>query len=127
MKLITKAIAAELMAADARVMETGSGADSVVLKLFTPWAGCTWYITSGTPLDADGAPMPAELVDAITPADWHLFGFCDLGDPAFAELGYVSLAELEAFKGPAGLTIERDMYYSGEPLAAVLERYGKAA
>ncbi|MFT4026738.1 MAG: DUF2958 domain-containing protein [Novosphingobium sp.] len=39
-----------------------------------------------------------------------LYGLCDLGlgEP---ELGTVSLAEIEALRGPLGLPIERDLYF----------------
>jgi hypothetical protein len=47
-----------------------------VLKLFTPDAAATWLISEVDPDDPD-----------------RLFGLCDLG-LGFAELGYVSLAEL---------------------------------
>ena len=41
-----------------------------------------------------------------------------------AELGYVSLKELESIRGGLGLPVERDLYYSGT-LADVLSQYGK--
>jgi len=50
-----------------------------VVKLYTPNAGATWLLSE---LDAEGIA----------------FGLCDLG-LGFPELGYVSLAELEAFRG----------------------------
>ena len=37
-----------------------------------------------------------------------MFGLCDLG---FPELGYVSLNELRATRGPLGLGIERDLQW----------------
>lgn len=61
-----------------------------VVKLFTPWTGCTWLISELDPETPDIA-----------------FGLCDLG-MGFPELGNVSLAEIISVRGPGGLAIERD-------------------
>ncbi len=45
-----------------------------------------------------------------------MFGLCDLGCP---ELGYVSLNEMEAVKGPLGLGIERDLHWKAKKLREV--------
>jgi hypothetical protein len=43
---------------------------------------------------------------------------CDLG-LGFPELGYVSLREITALRGPLGLPVERDMHFIAEkPLSA---------
>lgn len=69
-----------------------------VVKLFTPNANATWLLSE---LDAEGIA----------------FGLCDLG-LGFPELGYVSLAELEAFRGRLGLPIERDVHFvADKPLS----------
>jgi hypothetical protein len=64
-----------------------------VVKLFTPDANATW------------------LLSELDPESGLLFGLCDLGlgEP---ELGYVSLAELEAVRGPLGLPVERDLHFA---------------
>jgi hypothetical protein len=64
-----------------------------VVKLFTPDANATWLISEIDPDDPD-----------------RLFGLCDLGLDS-PELGYVSLDELSAFRGPLGLPVERDAYF----------------
>jgi len=128
MKLITKPIAEALIAAYKHSAETGESGKNVVAKYFTPWANATWYISEGMPVDADGAPCPDEaaLVNYAF-YDWHLYGYCDLGmGPGCSELGYVMLSDLHALKGPAGLTVERDLHYSGT-MADVLKKYGEAA
>lgn len=72
-----------------------------VLKLFTPDAGATWLISEVDPDDPD-----------------RLFGLCDLGLGS-PELGYVSLTEITALKGPLGLPVERDLYFvADKPLSA---------
>ena len=64
-----------------------------VVKLFTPDAGATWLLTEIDPDDQDRA-----------------FGLCDLG-LGMPELGYVSLSELAAVRGPLNLPIERDLHF----------------
>lgn len=108
MQLIKREMVEALTKAYEHSAETGESSKRVVLKLFTPWAGATWYITEGMPLE-DGAPVEyPEAIENPDDVDWHLFGFCDLGDPQNAELGYCSLAELQSLNGPAGLKVERD-------------------
>lgn len=65
-----------------------------VVKLFTPDAGCTWLLTEIDPEDPDTA-----------------FGLCDLG-LGYAELGSVSLSELESVRGRLNLPVERDLYFT---------------
>lgn len=66
-----------------------------VVKLFTPWANCTWLLTE---IDED---------------EETAFGLCDLGLGS-PELGYVSIAELKELSGPAGLKVERDRHFRAE-------------
>lgn len=61
-----------------------------VVKLFTPDANATWLMTEIDPHEPDRA-----------------FGLCDLGLGS-PELGYVSLTELRALRGPLGLPVEVD-------------------
>ncbi len=121
MKLLTKPIMATLMAAYEHSAETGESGKDDVVKLYTPWANATWYISEGMPVDEDGAPTTIENAK-----DWHLFGFANLGDRTMAELGYVMLSDIEGLKGPAGLMVERDFYYSGA-MDDVMVEYGRAA
>lgn len=78
-----------------------NGVDHIpVAKFFTPDAGATWLISEVDPDDPD-----------------RLFGLCDLG-LGFPELGYVSLAEITALKGPLGRPVERDLHFVGnKPLS----------
>lgn len=88
MKLLTDELKAALIANN---LSTRDADHIPVVKLFTPWANATWLLTEMEP-------------------DGRCFGLCDLGlgEP---ELGYVSLEELEALEGPAGLKVERDLYF----------------
>lgn len=56
----------------------------------------TWLLTELDPEDPDRA-----------------FGLCDLGLGS-PELGYVSLAELAALRGPLGLPVERDQHFDAD-------------
>ena len=94
MMLITKEIARKLPALYANDSKSASQI-KVPLKLFNPCGAQTWYITE---MDPDSGLM---------------FGWADLGDPMFAELGYISLDELKNVRLPFGLKIERDMYWNG--------------
>lgn len=84
--------------------EEKSAADTqVVLKFFTPDANWTWYVTEGSPVDADG------YYDTDKPkVDYLFFG---LVDGAYPELGYFSLSELMSIRGRLGLPVERDRYF----------------
>ena len=89
MKLITKSIVAKLPM-------TGDNPDEgdrarVWLKLFTPWANWTWYVTE------------------YDPDTGEAFGLVNGFEK---ELGYFNLGEIAALKGPFGLTVERDLYWS---------------
>ena len=64
-------------------------------KWFNPAGAGTWLIVDADPADPDV----------------H-FGLMDLGFGT-PELGTVRLSELEAFQGPFGLGIERDLWFQG--------------
>jgi hypothetical protein len=72
-----------------------------VVKLFTPDGAATWLISEVDPDDPD-----------------RLFGLCDLG-LGHPELGYVSLAELSALRGPLGLPVERDEHFIPKTLLSI--------
>jgi hypothetical protein len=74
----------------------------VHLKFFTPWTNWTWFATEGEPRGDN---------------DFLFFGYV-IG--LEAEWGYFTLGELESVRGPAGLTIERDLYFTPEPFSKVI-------
>jgi hypothetical protein len=99
MKLITKKIE-EAFAKQGDCSQKSMKDIKIVLKLFGGGA-FTWYIYE-------------KLDDDIYMA------FVNLGDPEMAEIGTVSMTELESVKFPPfNLGIERDMYF--EPLSMTLE------
>jgi hypothetical protein len=67
-----------------------------VVKLFTPDGAATWLLAELDPQDPDIA-----------------FGLCDLGFGC-PELGSVRLSELQAVRGPLGLSVERDLHFCAE-------------
>jgi len=120
MMMITKEIARKLVVADQAFLDSDDGrtSDEIIVKFFNPCGAATWYVVSGTPLDTvNGEPD----YKTDNPADWHLFGFADLGDSQCAELGYVLLSQLKEIKLPFGLRIERDRNYSGGSLKKIMD------
>jgi hypothetical protein len=93
MKLITKAIEKRLPP----LYATEKLDDPIVhAKLFTPDSSWTWYITE------------------YDPEQRLCYGLVHGHE---AELGYFSLAELEAVRGPLGLSIERDRFFKPTPIS----------
>ena len=62
----------------------------VYAKFFTPDSNWTWFI-----LEWDGKDTLFAMVHGLE-----------------KELGYVSITELEEVKGPMGLKVERDLYFT---------------
>lgn len=85
----------------------------VTLKFFTPWTSWTWYATDGSAEDKDGNIVPFDDPKAV---DVRLFGLVDGQD---VELGYWVLSELLGVRGPVGLMVERDIYWSPKSLSKV--------
>ena len=74
----------------------GQGDDAIAhIKLFTPDSSWTWYLTE---YDRDEGLCFGLVIGLET------------------ELGYFSLDELRAVRGPLGLRIERDLYFQPTPL-----------
>ena len=93
MKLLPKEIAAKLPPLGS---QDGLSYNAVAqVKFFTPDSSWTWYATE---------------FDAETRMFFGLV--CGLEQ----ELGYFSLDELEAARGPLGLPIERDLQFTPAPL-----------
>lgn len=67
------------------------------VKFFTPDSSWTWYV-----VEYDGKDICFGLVQ----------GF-------YEELGYFSLQEMRKIRGPMGLPIERDLYFTPVPLSKV--------
>jgi hypothetical protein len=80
--------------------EKGLEAQALV-KFFTPDSNWTWYAS-----EFDGEDIFFGLVVGLE-----------------IELGYFSLSELEALKGPLGLPIERDLYYKPQALGELMEMH----
>jgi hypothetical protein len=110
MKLLTEELRQKLIAngrEQALVKGTSAERDFwPIVKLFYPAGAATWLLTEIDPQDEDIA-----------------WGLCDPGQ-GFPEFGAVRLSELEAFRGFAGLGIERDLHFEAK---APISRYIEAA
>ena|SRR5258708_5086208 len=76
---------------------------TVRAKFFTPDSAWTWYVLEYSAVAPDGAERLA-------------FGLVEGHEQ---ELGYFSLDELESVRGPLGLRIERDLWFTPCPLSTV--------
>lgn len=74
-----------------------------VVKFFQPWGSWTWYAT-----EFDGEDTFFGLVDGFE-----------------LEWGPFLLSELESVSGPAGLKIERDLYFGMPKLKDVMALAGR--
>lgn len=103
MKLFTKEILKKLPSIEATA-ETSIKDLTVHCKLFDPTGAGTWYLY------------------AYDPADKLAMAFCNLGDSEMAEIGYLSIEELEEYRGRFGLGIERDIHFQSMPLQDVIDK-----
>jgi hypothetical protein len=63
------------------------------------------------------------LITEYDPKEDRAFGFCCLDEPNFAELGYVSIAELRELRfPPLGSRVERDIWWKACPLSEAKSR-----
>ncbi|MEN1704596.1 MAG: DUF2958 domain-containing protein [Planctomycetota bacterium] len=74
----------------------------VIVKFFTPWTHWTWCAT-----EFDGEDIFFGLVDGFE-----------------RELGYFSLGELQAIRGPGGLRIKRDEHFAPKRFSQVKAELG---
>lgn len=104
MKLLTQEIRKNL---PRLYSQEDKGSEATVhVKFFTPDSNWTWYSSEGE----------AILDDSGNEVDFQFFG---LVDGQFKELGYFNLSELESVKGPMGLPIERDLYWTPKTLKEI--------
>jgi hypothetical protein len=84
--------------------QDGQGYQAIArAKWFAPGTGWTWYAT-----EYDGADLFFGLVIGLE-----------------AELGYFTLSELQAARGPLGLPIERDLHFRPATLAELRDQHGR--
>lgn len=99
MKIITKAIE-KAFKKQGDTSQMLMSEIKIVMKMFNPCGGQTWYIYE-------------KLNEDIYMA------FVNLGDSEMAECGTVSMSELTSIRVGYGLKLERDMHF--EPLSKVLQ------
>ena len=79
--------------------QDGKGMDAIAqVKFFTPMSNWTWWATE------------------YDPEQRLFFGLVEGFE---RELGYFSLDELQEAKGPLGLGVERDLFWTPKPLKEV--------
>jgi hypothetical protein len=74
----------------------------IVAKFFNPAGAGTWYATE------------------YDPETKTFFGYVSIFGDWNDEWGYFSLQELQSFKGPFGLRIERDLYWQEKKVSTVI-------
>lgn len=74
----------------------------VIAKFFNPLGAGTWYATE------------------YYPEERLFFGFVCLFNEHYDEWGYFSLLELESYRGPLGIGIERDRYFEEQRISKVV-------
>ena len=82
--------------------QEGNKDPTVYVKFFQPWGCWTWFATEG---EQKGE-------------DFIFFGYV-IGHEK--EWGYFSLNELQSYRGPAGLKLERDIHFTPTPKSQVEE------
>lgn len=102
MKLLTKQILADFKK---QGCTDGKPKDKVkvIAKFFNPTGTGNWYAVE------------------YDEKERLFFGFVSLFNDYNDELGYFSLDELEAYRGPLGLGIERDMHFGDHTLQEILD------
>ena len=103
MMLLTKAIRNKL---PKLYSQENTPDPTVRVKFFTPWTNWTWYATEGEAvLDENGREV-----------DFRFFGKVHGFEK---EWGYFMLNELQTARGPLGLNIERDKWFTPGPISEV--------
>jgi len=103
MKLMTKEL-------EARFKEVGSQQNVkdpiVIASYFNPAGGGRWFATE------------------YDPKTRNIFGYASIFNDHNNEWGYTNLDELEAFKGPMGLGIERDRFWTEKTMTEAKKQKG---
>lgn len=76
----------------------------VIAKFFNPVGAGTWYATE------------------YDPNERMFFGYVSIFGDWNDEWGSFSLDELESYRGPFGLGIERDIYFDEQPISKVVPK-----
>lgn len=92
----------------------------VVVKYFAPWTSWTWYATEAEVARPAGAGVESVPLSDYDPARGDDLVFYGLVVGQERELGYWTMRDLMSIRGPGGLQVERDRYFSGGTLADVM-------
>lgn len=96
-----------------------------LVKFFTPDSNWTWYASEASALLKDDTYAALKDLAADDPriASIQFFGLVSGFE---VELGYFTLEELEAIRGPLGLPVELDRWFSPQPLKDLRDQHRKA-
>lgn len=120
MELLTKELRRKLPPLGA---QDGKGDDAVAfVKYFDPCGSWTWWATEANALLTDGREVPLKDAPETGVEDIIFFGLVNGFE---VELGEFSLNELKSVKGPLGLGIERDLYYTPTKLGDIRKKIGR--
>lgn len=75
----------------------------IIAKFFNPTGAGTWWATE------------------YDPENKMIFGYASIFGDWNDEWGYSSLEELESYKGPLGIGIERDLYWTEKRVSQIPE------
>jgi hypothetical protein len=101
MRLMTKTLEKRF----ARIGSQESKKDPLVIaKFFNPCGAGTWYATE------------------YDPKTKIFFGYASIFGDWNDEWGSFALEELQSYRGPFGLGIERDLYFSEKPFSQVVTK-----
>lgn len=83
-------------------------------KYFSADAGWTWWASECSAVISDGEATRYLPLNEPLPEGWQVVDhlFFGLVSGYELELGYFALSELQAVRGPLGLAIERDLYFT---------------
>lgn len=101
MKLLTKELEKKFEEYPLYSQDGKMGDAKVIAKFFNPIGQGTWLITEGDIIRDEKGNIE----------DVEMFGFVNLIGMDCAELGAISLNELQNLKLPYGMGIERDLYF----------------
>jgi hypothetical protein len=96
MKLLTQALK---KAIPALYSQENNPNPVVICKFFNPSGAGTWYVLEGEQKEDN---------------EFLFFGLVDLQEKEF---GYFCLSELEGYRSKLGMRIERDLYFTPEPIS----------
>lgn len=118
MKLLTKAVIKSL---PPLYSQEKNPDPMCMVKLFDPTSNWTWYLYELSLVCPEHNYSDCPDCPRETWTQYLGFGYVVGLDK---EIGYISIAELQQFRGRFGLGIERDLHWKPKPLSEVKKLHG---